>query len=265
MGAMSLTVGPSLKGTRSLGCGMTYCLGILLPQGLVLASDSRSNAGVDQVVRVCKLNLMPAAEGRVIAIQSSGNLATTQAVVTRLYEAFGSGDAAHDLSLARTMFEAAGIVGAHLRSSIVADGKFVDPYGDPGGNFLVSGQIEGERPRLFQIYAAGNFVEATDRSPFLQIGETKYGKPILDRSLTPRHPLDEAAKLALLSFDATIRSNLSVGLPLDLLAYRADTFTANLVTIDEDDAYWNAMRQAYSQGLSVLVAGLPPPPAAWGA
>lgn len=243
---------------------MTYCLGILLPQGLVLASDSRSNAGVDQVVRVSKLNLMPSAKDRVIAIQSSGNLATTQAVVTTLHEAFGSGDAAHDLGLARTMFEAAGIVGAQLRNHIAADGKFVEPYGDPAGNFLVSGQIAGEHPRLFQIYAAGNFVEATSRSPFLQIGETKYGKPILDRSLTPQCPLDEAAKLALLSFDATIRSNLSVGLPIDLLAYRADSFTENLVTIEEDDPYWNALRRAYSEGLAGLVAGLPPPPTAWG-
>ncbi|MDB5424106.1 MAG: peptidase, partial [Phenylobacterium sp.] len=182
---------------------MTYCLGILLPQGLVLASDSRSNAGVDQVVRVSKLHLMPSTKDRLIAIQSSGNLATTQAVVTRLQEAFGSGDVAHDLSLTRTMFAAAGIVGEELRRHIVADAKYVDPYGDPTGNFLVSGQIAGEPPRLFQVYAAGNFVEATARSPFLQIGETKYGKPILDRSLTLRCPLDEAAKLALISFDAT--------------------------------------------------------------
>ncbi|HEX3364693.1 peptidase [Phenylobacterium sp.] len=243
---------------------MTYCLGILLPQGLVLASDSRSNAGVDQVVRVSKLNLMPAARDRVIAIQSSGNLATTQAVVTRLHEAFGAGDPANDLSLARTMFEAATIVGAHLRATIVADAKFVDPYGDPAGNFLVAGQIAGEHPRLFQIYAAGNFVEASPRTPFLQIGETKYGKPILDRSLTPNCPLDEAAKLALISFDATIRSNLSVGLPIDLLAYRADSFTTNLVTIEEDDPYWNGLRQAYSDGLSALVEGLPSPPVDWG-
>jgi putative proteasome-type protease len=244
---------------------MTYCLGILLQSGLVLASDSRSNAGVDQIVRVSKLNLMPAAEDRVIAIQSSGNLATTQAVVTKLHEAFGSGDAAADLSLARTMFEAAGIVGAQLRSNIAADAKFVEPYGDPSGNFLLSGQIAGEAPRLFQIYSAGNFVEATLRSPFLQIGETKYGKPILDRLLTPQYPLDEAAKLALISFNATIRSNLSVGLPIDLLAYRTDSFTANLVTIEEDNVYWNTLRDAYSQGLAALVEGLPDPPPAWGA
>ena len=141
----------------------------------------------------------------------------------------------------------------------------MQPYGDPAGNFLVAGQILGERPRLFQIYAAGNFVEASSRTPFLQIGETKYGKPILDRSLTQDCPLHEAAKLALLSFDATIRSNLSVAPPIDLLAYRADSYTRNLVTIEDDNAYWNALRQAYSQGLAALVAGLPQPPPAWGA
>ena len=243
---------------------MTYCLGILLPKGLVLASDSRSNAGVDQVVRVSKLNLMPVAQDRLIAIQSAGNLATTQAVVTGLHEAFGSGDAATDLATARTMFEVAGIVGAQLRSTIVADAKFVDPYGDPSGAFLVAGQIKGEAPRLFQVYAAGNFVEASPRSPFLQIGETKYGKPILDRSLTPECPLDEAAKMALLSFDATIRSNLSVGLPIDLLAYRPDSFAGQIVTIEEDDPYWTTLRQAYSAGLAALVESLPDPPAAWG-
>jgi putative proteasome-type protease len=244
---------------------MTYCLGILLQNGLVLASDSRSNAGVDQVVRVSKLNLMPAAADRVIAIQSSGNLATTQSVVTTLNEAFGSGDAAHDLKRARSMFEVAGIVGTQLRATIASDAKYVDPYGDPNGNFLVGGQIRGEPARLFQVYAAGNFVEAGVRTPFLQIGETKYGKPILDRSLSPQSPLDEAAKLALLSFDATLRSNLSVGLPIDILLYRADSFTAaNLVTIKDDDPYWNNLRKAYGDGLATLVSGLPPPPVAWG-
>lgn len=243
---------------------MTYCLGILLKPGLVLASDSRSNAGIDQVVRVSKLSVLPAGEDRVIVIQSSGNLATTQAVVTILHEALGSGDAARDLKLAKSMFEAAGMVGEQLRATVTADGKFVDPYGDPNGSFLVGGQIRGEPPRLFQIYSAGNFVEASTRSPFLQIGETKYGKPILDRSLSARCPLDEAAKLALLSFDATIRSNLSVGLPIDLLIYRADSFTtANLVTIEEDDPHWNALRKAYSDGLAALVESLPDPPKGW--
>jgi putative proteasome-type protease len=243
---------------------MTYCLGIILPQGLVLASDSRSNAGVDQIVRVSKLALLSDTADRVIAIQSQGNLATTQSVVTMLREALGSGDQAHDLKTARTLFEVAAMVGGQLREVIARDGRFVQPNGGANASLLVAGQIAGEPPRLFQVYSAGNFVEADARSPFLQIGETKYGKPILDRELTPRSTLDEAAKLALLSFDATIRSNLSVGLPIDLLIYRAGSFSAKTpVTIEEDNPYWSALRQAYSQGLAALVAGLPSPPASW--
>ncbi|MGZ3375264.1 MAG: peptidase [Phenylobacterium sp.] len=245
---------------------MTYCLGILLNEGLALASDSRSNAGVDQVMRVSKLSLMPVSKDRLIVIQSAGNLATTQAVVTTLHEAYGRGDPTRDLGLAPSMFEAAGVVGAQLRARMTADASFVAPYGDASGSFLVGGQIKGEPPRLFQIYSAGNFVEASARTPFLQIGETKYGKPILDRSVTPKTSLAEAARLILLSFDATTRSNLSVAPPIDVLLYRAGSFAAdNLVTVEDTDPYWNALRQGYSQGLASLVDALPPPPAAWGA
>lgn len=245
---------------------MTYCLGILLNEGLALASDSRSNAGVDQVMRVSKLNLMPMSKDRVIVIQSAGNLATTQAVVTSLHEAYGSGDPARDLGLAPSMFEVAGIVGGQLRARMAADASFVAPYGDASGSFLVGGQIKGEAPRLFQIYSAGNFVEASARTPFLQIGETKYGKPILDRSVTPKTSLTEAARLILLSFDATTRSNLSVAPPIDILLYRAGSLAAdNLVTVEDADPYWNDLRKGYSDGLAALVEGLPPPPQEWGA
>lgn len=240
---------------------MTYCLGILLPSGLVLASDSRSNAGVDQVTRVRKLSLITKPGNRVIAILAAGNLATTQLVVTTLRESAGSGDTAHDLFAAATMFEVANMVGAKLREVITREAAFVQPYGDPSASFLVGGQIAGEQPRLFQIYSAGNFIEASDRSCFLQIGETKYGKPILDRALTLESPLDEAAKLALLSFDATIRSNLSVGLPIDILRYEVDSFSvANLATLEDHNPYWRALRNGYSEGLSSLVAQLPLPP-----
>lgn len=243
---------------------MTYCLGILLEEGLLLASDSRSNAGFDQIAEVNKLSLMPAAPDRLLAIQSAGNLATTQAVITKLREAFGGGDPALDLGACRTMFEVAQIVGEQLRVAIAHGGAFVSAYSDPGASFLVSGQIAGQRPRLFQIYSAGNFVEATERSPVLQIGETKYGKPILDRALTRSSSMDDAAKLAMLSFDATIRSNLSVGLPLDVLLYRADSFSgANLITVTSDDPYWVALREGYSVGLKTLIDSLPPIPEAW--
>jgi putative proteasome-type protease len=240
---------------------LTYCLGILLRSGLVLASDGRSNAGVDQITKVVKLHLLTVPGERVICIQSAGNLATSQAVVTELLEAAGRGDPAEDLHLCKTMFEAAHVVGERLRRVADSDAKYVEPYGDPSASFLVGGQIKGETPRLFQVYPAGNFIEASERAPFQQIGETKYGKPILDRTLTPATSLDEAAKLALLSFDATIRSNLSVGLPIDLLRYEADSFSAaNLITIDEDNLYWRELRAAYSGGLTALVANLPTPP-----
>jgi len=242
---------------------MTYCLGIVLPAGLVLASDSRSNAGVDQVARVRKFELISQPGSRVIAILSAGNLATTQSVTTQLREALGTGYS-HDLHAAPTMYEVARIVGDKLREVIARDGPSVTPYGDPTGSFLVGGQIQGETPRLFQIYSAGNFIEASLRSCFLQIGETKYGKPILDRALTPDCPLDQAAKLALLSFDATLRSNLSCGPPIDIMRYETDSFsTGNMTMLKEDDAYWTSLRSAYGDGLSGLVKMLPPPPR-WG-
>jgi putative proteasome-type protease len=194
-------------------------------------------------------------------VLSAGNLATTQAVVTGLRQAVGGARGEADILTARTFFDVAQIVGDRLRAVGERDAEYVRPYGDPTASFLVGGQIKGEPPRLFEIYAAGNFAEATDRSPFLQIGETKYGKPILDRALQSDSSLDEAAKLALLSFDATLRSNLSVGAPIDLLRYAAGSFVSdNLVTFDEDNPYWSHLRQTYSEGLSALVEGLPAPP-----
>jgi len=240
---------------------MTYCLGILLPKGLVLASDSRSNAGVDQLAQVHKLSLFTTPNQRVIVILAAGNLATSQAVVTSLREAAGSGRLNQDVHTAPSMFEVALIVGNKLREIVTRDASFVQAYGDPSASFLVGGQIGGEPPRLFQIYSAGNFVEASDRCRFLQIGETKYGKPILDRALTADASLGQAAKLALLSFDATLRSNLSVGEPIDILCYEADSFsTSNLATLESEDGYWKQLRQSYSDGLSELVARLPLPP-----
>jgi putative proteasome-type protease len=243
---------------------LTYCLGILLPTGLVMASDSRSNAGVDQVQRVCKMAPIVVSDERVIVILSAGNLATTQSVVTQLTQSAGQGVAGQDLHAARTMFDVASIVGDKLREVVDHDAKYVEPYGDASASFLVGGQIKGEAPRLFEIYSAGNFVEASGRTCFLQIGETKYGKPILDRALTLDSPLDHAAKLALLSFDATIRSNLSVGLPIDILRYVPDSFSiANLATLEDHNAYWSQLRRGYAEGLSALVEHLPPPPASW--
>lgn len=245
---------------------MTYCLGILLPSGLILASDSRSSAGVDQIAVVKKLALFEVPGERVITILSAGNLATTQAVITmiRQYTRHKQDSAAggenRDILAARTMFDVAQIVGGVLREVLRANRAFVEPYGDPNGSFIVAGQIAGEPHRLFQVYSAGNFVEASGRTQFLQLGETKYGKPILDRALQEASGLDEAAKLALLSFDATVRSNLSVAPPIDLLRYEADSFsTRHLAKYDSNHPYWADLRQRYSDGLTALVASLPAP------
>ncbi len=239
---------------------MTYCLGVLLKRGLILACDSRSNAGVDMVAAVQKLAVLARPDERVIAILSAGNLATTQAVVEEIRQAAGSDAEGLDVLAAHTLFDVAGVVGAKLRAVVDRNAKYVDPFGDPNASFLVAGQIRGEPPRLFEVYSAGNFVEASTRTFFLQIGETKYGKPILDRALSPDSTLDDAAKLALLSFDATIRSNLSVGLPIDLMRYEADCFQARVVTLDEDNAYWRTLREDYSEGLAALIDRLPAPP-----
>lgn len=239
---------------------VTYCLGILLREGLVLASDSRSSAGVDQVTHVRKLGFLPVRTGCFAAIMSSGNLATSQAVVSTLRERAGSGQAGLDLMAAKTLFEVAGIVGGILRTIVDRDARYVAPYGEAAAGFLFAGQMAGEAPRLFQIYAAGNFIEATDRAPFLQIGETKYGKPILVRALTSETSLDEAVKLASLSFDATLRSNVSVGMPIDLLSYVADSFSAeDLTTIEMHNPYWTRLREAYGSGLAALIDTLPGP------
>jgi putative proteasome-type protease len=244
---------------------MTYCLGILLPTGLVLASDSRSNAGVDQIALARKMGLFTKSD-RVIAVLSAGNLGTTQSVVSQLRQAAGSGDAQWDVLAADTLFDIAMMVGEKLREVTDRDTRYVQPYGDPTGSFLVGGQIAGEQPRLFQIYSAGNFIEASSRSRFLQIGETKYGKPILDRVLDHQTSLDEASKLAVLSFDATIRSNLSVGPPIDLLRYQVDSFSfANLLTIVDSDPYWVSIKRAYAEGLGALVDTLQVPPPGQGA
>ncbi|HZA67761.1 MAG TPA: proteasome-type protease [Geminicoccaceae bacterium] len=239
---------------------MTYCVGILVEGGLVLASDSRSNAGVDHIATVRKLTVFERPGERVMILLSAGNLATTQAVVTLLKQRVGTEPGPHNLHAATTMFDAARIVGAVLREVIRYDGEHVQPHGDPSATFLFAGQLGGERHRLFLIYPAGNFIEATPETPFLQAGETKYGKPILDRVITYESSLPEAAKCALLSFDATMRSNLSVAPPIDLLCYRAGSLRADVrVDIAEDDPYFSELRAGYGRGILELFKRLPDP------
>jgi putative proteasome-type protease len=235
---------------------VTYGLGILLRDGLILASDSRSNAGVDQVVRVKKMTIYEQPGARVMFLLAAGNLATTQSVTEYLEQSFDTGTL-QDLYAAATLFDAVQIIGDLLRGQIARDGPYLGA-GEGDASFLFGGQIAGSEHRLFLVYPAGNFIEASERCPYLQIGETKYGKPILDRTIDPDLSLEEATKVALLSFDATMRSNLSVGPPIDLVRYRAGSLTADQVhEFDSDNAYLRALSKAYSEGLAELVQRMP--------
>ena len=240
---------------------MTYCLGILLSDGLILASDSRTNAGLDLIWKARKLAVFDEPGDRVIALLSSGDLATTQGVVTTLSQSFRSGDTDRDLMSAKTLYDATAIVGETLRQSLGIEANQAQTNGGPTAGFLLGGQIKGERPRLFEIYTNGRFIEASPRTQFLQTGETKYGKPILDRALDFDMDLIRASKFAMLSFDATMRSNLSVAPPIDLLVYRRDSLVAEKrVKLNEDDPYLSEIRERYGRGLIGLVDDLPPPP-----
>ena len=240
---------------------MTYCVGILLRDGLVLASDSRTNAGVDYVSVFRKMTVFELPEERFIAVMSAGNLATSQAVISMVSERLEQGTEENSLYRAPTMFHAARIVGDALREVTEKDGPSVRAENaDPSASFIVGGQISGRPVRLFQIYSAGNFIEATPDTAFVQIGETKYGKPILDRVIEYDMPLDRAAKGALVSFDSTMRSNISVAPPIDLLVYRSDTFRAgHRSVVTEEDAYFKSLRKKYGEGINRVFDRLPDP------
>ena len=240
---------------------MTYCVGMLLKDGLVLAADTRTSAGVDHVASFRKLTVFEDAGERMIALMSAGNLATSQSVVTTVSERLGVRKGQQSLFKSKTMFNAARIVGRALREELEAEGESVRAAGaDPGASFLVAGQIKGRPPRLFQVYEAGNFIEAAPETPFLQIGETKYGKPILDRIVRHDMSLADVAKVALLSFESTMRSNISVGPPIDLMLYRRDALNGGQrVQITAEDAYFNRLRTRYAEGILALFDSLEDP------
>lgn len=239
---------------------MTYCVGLLLDAGLVMASDSRTNAGVDHVACFPKMNVFSNPGERVLVLLTSGNLAISQAVVNRLNKSIAECTEPNLLTVS-TMFEAARIVGEAVRAVHHEDAEHLRMHqADFNQAILLGGQIRGEKPRLFNIYAAGNFIEAVSETPYFQIGETKYGKPILDRVIRSETKLDEAAKCTLISFDSTIRSNLSVGMPIDLYIYPADSFkVAGQIRITDNDPYFNQLRKGWSEGLKKVFADLPAP------
>lgn len=230
---------------------MTYCVGIMLDSGLIFASDSRTHAGVDNFARFCKMTVFERAGDRVLVLLSSGSLAGTQAVISMLKQRGGAvQDGQPSLWRAGTMFDVAMLVSDAMREVDRRDGQYL-ANSDIGFNasFILGGQIQGEPPRLFRIYAEGNFIEASVETPFLQTGETKYGKPIIDRVITRTTSLNDAAKCALVSFESTMRSNLSVGMPVDLLCYERDSLEVRMRRrFDEGDAYFSALGQQWTEG-----------------
>jgi len=241
---------------------MTYCVGMLLNEGLVFASDTRTNAGVDQVAISPKMHVFEVKNDRVIVLMSAGNLAITQAVVGHLREAIKNNEeSAKHLHNVNSLFEAAGLVGLELRASFERDAESLKNHNiDFNASFILGGQIKDERPRLFNIYAAGNFIETCIETPYFQIGETKYGKPIIDRVVKYNTEMLEAVKCLLISFDSTIRSNVSVAAPIDLLLYRTDSLHADCKQrITENDPYYLQIRQGWSDGLRSVFSRLPNP------
>lgn len=225
--------------------------------GMVFLSDTRTNAGIDQINNFRKMNVFARPGERVLVLLSSGNLAITQAVVSLLHER--QVKEGESLLNVVDMFEAARHVGDCVREVHRRDAESLKAFGiDFNANFILGGQIAGEPPRLFNIYAAGNFIEASLDTPYFQIGETKYGKPILDRIFSWDSPLLEAAKCALISMDSTLKSNLSVGMPLDLLCYTRDSFDPGLcLRIGEDDPYFKVLRKAWGERIKWAFDELP--------
>jgi putative proteasome-type protease len=240
---------------------MTYCVGALLEDGIVFGSDSRTHAGVDDFASFCKMTVFERVGERVLVLLSSGSLAGTQAVISLLTQQ--ADDAG--IRSARTMFDVARVVSDAMRAVDRRDSEHLEKHDLTfNASFILGGQISGERMRLFRIYAAGNFIEASADTPFFQTGEAKYGKPIIDRVIAPSTNLSDAAKCVLVSFDSTMRSNLSVGMPIDLLCYERDALAVKKRRrFEQGDPYFGALSQKWSEGVRAAFKELPEPQ--WGA
>ncbi len=237
---------------------MTYCVAMCLQDGMIFASDSRTNAGVDHISTFRKMHIFDKPGERSIVLLNSGNLATTQSVISLLRSrCLHEGD---NLLNVASLYEAAVLVGDTIREVLKRDsgGDTLAQGVDFSCSFLVGGQIKGEQPRLFNVYPQGNFIESTIDTPYFQIGESKYGKPIIDRVVRFETPMNEALKCTLISFDSTIKSNLSVGLPIDLLKLPLGNLgMAKPFRVDETNDYFLSIRRAWGEGLRKVFAGIP--------
>lgn len=242
---------------------MTYCVGLLVREGLAMLADTRTNAGVDNISTYRKLRVYGNDGQRLICVASAGSLSTTQAALERVQLGFTAPDSGETESLdtVGSIHRAAYLIGQAVRATKDAmEGLRQDDI-NFDATLLVGGSVGGERTRLFLVYGAGNFIECGEDTPYLQIGETKYGKPILDRALTFDTELDEAVKIGLISFSSTMRSNLAVGLPIDLVTARAGESRAQLVyRIDDHDDYYRDLNDRWSAALRAAQASIPRPP-----
>ncbi|MDQ3058332.1 MAG: proteasome-type protease [Pseudomonadota bacterium] len=233
---------------------MTYCVAAKLNAGLVFLSDSRTNAGVDHISTYRKMIAYEKPGDRFMVLLSAGNLSISQSVREILQiEHIKDPEGGEPITIwnAKSMFDAARVLGSAIRRVYERDAAALRKADlDFNVSLILGGQIKGEGMRLFMVYSAGNFIEATDETPYFQVGESKYGKPVLDRVLTPTTPLDEAAKCLMVSMDSTIKSNLSVGLPLDLVVYEADAFKSDkIVCIDHDNPYYQMLHNNWGKKL----------------
>ncbi|MBL0419877.1 proteasome-type protease [Ramlibacter sp. AW1] len=243
---------------------MTYCVGIRLNAGLVFLSDSRTNAGVDHISTFRKMLIYERSGDRFMVLLTAGNLSIAQTIREALQtEELTDGDATEPLTIwnVRSMFDAARVLGQTVRRMHQREGESLRRAGlDFNVSLIFGGQVAGEPPRLFNVYSAGNFIEATAETPFFQIGEFKYGKPVLDRLLRPETPLAEATKCALVSMDSTMKSNLSVGPPLDLVVYETDRLSSERVAcIDMANPYYRMVHESWGQRLREAFDSLPDP------
>jgi len=240
---------------------MTYCVAMSLDAGMIFASDSRTNAGVDQIARFSKMRVFSRDGDRIIVALSSGNLSLTQNALSILEQRARASDGELHLWNATSMFDIARLIGDALREVKTRDGPYLQQNNiDSHANFIVGGQVRGEPHRLFEVYSEGNFIEATPDTCYFQIGESKYGKPVIDRVVNRTTGLLEATKCTIVSFDSTMRSNISVGLPIDLVVYETDALRIKLQKrIEESNPYFQMIHTQWGEGLRRVFAQLPNP------
>ncbi|NVD43570.1 proteasome-type protease [Qipengyuania atrilutea] len=238
---------------------MTYCVGMMIERGLVLMSDTRTNSGVDNISVFRKMFHWCVPGERIITVMTAGNLATTQAVVSQLEERTKTPDQRdNSLKSAPTMFQVATEIGKLLRTTVSERQEANNMRSKFTASIIVAGQIRGMEPRLFMVYPEGNFIEAGLETPFFQIGETKYGRPIIIRGYDREMSLEDAVKLLMVSFDSTLKANLSVGLPLDLMVIKRDAFKPSFERrIMHDDPYFNAISTGWGEALKAAFHSLP--------